>query len=178
MTQLAVEYGTALFELAKEERLLDRLDGEMTVLDRIFQEEKGYLSLLSSRALPVEERLRILDEGIGHEAHVYLTNFIKLLMQRGALAYFHECAKHFHQLAMEEQGVVEATVTTAEALSETQKARLVKRLSEISGKAVRLDVRLDRNLIGGLRVDMQGRRYDNTIQHRLDLMRRYLADEM
>lgn len=178
MTQLAVEYGTALFELAKEERLLDRLDGEMATLDRIFQEEKGYLSLLSSRALPVEERMRILDEGIGEGAHVYLVNFIKLLVQRGALSYFHECANCFHQLAMEEQGVVEATVTTAEALSETQKARLVKRLSEISGKAVRLDVRLDRNLIGGLRVDMQGRRYDNTIQHRLDLMRRYLADEM
>ena len=42
---------------------------------------------------------------------------------------------------------------------------------------MRLDVRLDKALIGGLRVDMQGRRYDNTIQHRLDLMRRYLADE-
>ena len=72
---------------------------------------------------------------------------------------------------------MEATVTSAEPLSETQKARLIKRLSELSGKAVRLDVRLDRALIGGLRVDMQGRRYDNTIQHRLDLMRRYLADE-
>lgn len=176
MTQLAVEYGTALFELAKEENLLSRLDEELAALDRIFQEEKGYLSLLSSRALPLEERLRILDESIG-EAHPYLVNFTKLLLQRGALSAFHECAKCFHQKAMEAQGVVEATVTSAEALSETQKARLIKRLSEISGKAVRLDVRLDKTLLGGLRVDMQGRRYDNTIRHRLDLMRRYLADE-
>lgn len=176
MTQLAVEYGEALFELAKEERLLDRLDEEIAALDRIFQEEKGYIALLSSHALPVEERLRILDEGIG-EAHSYLVNFTKLLLQRGALNSFHECAKYFHLKAMEAQGVVEATVTSAEPLSETQRARLIKRLSEISGKAVRLDVRLDKALIGGLRVDMQGRRYDNTIQHRLDLMRRYLADE-
>ena len=176
MTQLAREYGEALFELAKEERLLDRLDDEIAALDRIFQEEKGYISLLSSHALPQEERLRILDESIG-EAHPYLVNFTKLLLQRGALSYFHECAKYFHLKSIEAQGVVEATVTSAEPLSETQKARLIKRLSELSGKAVRLDVRLDRALIGGLRVDMQGRRYDNTIQHRLDLMRRYLADE-
>ena len=71
MTQLAVEYGTALFELAKEENLLSRLDEELAALDRIFQEEKGYLSLLSSRALPLEERLRILDESIGELIILY-----------------------------------------------------------------------------------------------------------
>ena len=116
MTQLAREYGEALFELAKEERLLDRLDDEIAALDRIFQEEKGYISLLSSHALPQEERLRILDESIG-EAHPYLVNFTKLLLQRGALSYFHECAKYFHLKSMEAQGVVEATVTSAEPLA-------------------------------------------------------------
>ena len=178
MTQLAGEYGEALFELAQEEHLLERLDGEVAALDRIFREEKGYVSLLTSRALPVEERLRLLDECLGGNAHPYLVNFIKLLIERGALEYFHECAECYHQKSMEAQGVVEATVTSAEALSETQQARLIKRLSEISGKAVRLHVQLDKDLIGGLRVDMQGRRYDNTIQHRLDLMRRHLADEL
>jgi len=178
MTELAREYGEGLFDLAQEEHLIEQLEGEISLLDRLFREEKGYIRLLSSRALPVEERLSILDECVSAQAHPYLVNFIKILIERGAVSAFHDCAVYFHKRALEAQGIVEANVTSAEPLTEQQQERLCARLAELSGKKVRLNIKVDKDLIGGLRVDMQGRRYDNTIQHRLDLMRRYLADEL
>ena len=68
-------------------------------------------------------------------------------------------------------------MVSASALDERQKNALIARLAQISGKTVRLRVSVDPSVIGGLRVDMNGHRYDNTISHRLDLMRRRLADE-
>ena len=102
---------------------------------------------------------------------------MKLLLERGALSALPDCARHFHARWLEEKGVVEARVTSAAPLTDAQRASLSKKLSDIAGKKVELLIHIDPAVMGGLRVDMEGRRYDNTIRHRLDLMRRHLADE-
>ena len=77
----------------------------------------------------------------------------------------------------EENGIVEAFVTTAAPLTDAQKKAVAARLSDMSSKKVTLIERVDPAVMGGLREDMQGKRYDNTIQHRLALMRRHLTEE-
>ena len=57
-----------------------------------------------------------------------------------------------------------------------QQAALKAKLEEISGKQVVLHLNVDPQLIGGLRVDLEGRRYDNSIRTRLDRMRRSLME--
>ena len=52
------------------------------------------------------------------------------------------------------------------------------RLCVISGKTVELELQIDPAVIGGLRVEMDGRRYDNTIQNRLDRMRYNLVTNL
>ena len=49
------------------------------------------------------------------------------------------------------------------------------RLSKISGRQVKLITTVDPALIGGVRVEMDGRCYDNTIQDRLGRLKRSLT---
>ena len=177
MTELAREYGEGLFDLAREERLLDAIHEEMNALREAFRAEPRYGQLLQSHALSKDERLGILDQAFRGKVHPYVLNFMKLLLERGALSALPDCARHFHNRWLEEKGVVEAHVTAAAPLTEAQRDALCLRLGEISGKKVELLVQIDPAVMGGLRVDMEGRRYDNTIRHRQDLMRRRLADE-
>ena len=177
MTELAREYGEGLFDLAREERLLDDIHGEMNALRESFRAEPRYIRLLQSHALSKEERLGILDEAFRGRVHPSVLNFMKLLLERGALSELPDCARHFHNRWCEEKGIVEARVTAASPLTDAQRAALIRRLGELCGRQVELLVTIDPAVMGGLRVDMEGRRYDNTIRHRLDLMRRHLADE-
>ena len=135
------------------------------------------MRLLQSHALPKSERLAIADEALRARVHAYLLNFIKLLLERNALSEFADCARYYHARYLESRGVVEADVTAARPLTDAQRDALSKKLGGISGRKVELLVHIDPSVVGGLRVDMQGKRFDNTIQHRLDLMRRRLTDE-
>ena len=177
MTELAREYGEGLFDLAREENLLDTIHEEMNALRDSFAGEPRYIQLLQTHALGRDERLGILDEAFRGQVHPYVLNFMKLLLERGALSALPDCARHFHARWLEEKGVVEASVTAAAPLDEAQRASLSKKLGEIAGKKVELLIRIDPAVMGGLRVDMEGRRYDNTIQHRLELMRRRLTED-
>ena len=177
MTELAREYGEGLFELAQDEQLLDVIGEQMNVLRDVFKANPEFIRLLESHALTKAERLDVADRTFRGQAHIYLLNFIKILIERGALDAFSDCAAHYHARYCETMGIAEADVVSASALDERQKNALIEKLSQMSGKTVRLRVSIDPSVIGGLRVDMNGHRYDNTISHRLDLMRRRLADE-
>jgi F-type H+-transporting ATPase subunit delta len=103
---------------------------------------------------------------------------MKLLVEKEHFDSFLLCAEWFHQRFNDDSGIVEARVTSAVALTENELAALRVKLAHISGRQVKLITAVDPSLIGGVRVEMDGRRYDNTIQDRLGRLRRSLTQAL
>ena len=139
------------------------------------KQQPEFIRLLCSRAIDRETRLKIVDDTFGNHVHPYVTNFMKLLVQREHFDAFLLCAQWFHQRYNDDNGIVEARVTSAVALEENELTALRVKLAHISGRQVKLITAVDPSLIGGVRVEMDGRRYDNTIQDRLGRLKRSLT---
>ena len=67
----------------------------------------------------------------------------------------------------ERRGQQVAEVTTAHALSDTQRAQITARLTEAGYSGVRLRETLDTTILGGLIVRIGSRLYDNSIKSKL-----------
>ena len=176
MTELQKEYGEALYLLCSEEGLDAAVLDEVTAVAGAFEESPDYVRLLNNRALSVESRLQILDEGFSGRVHPYVLNFMKILTERGAIADFSGCAEQFRQMYLKANHIVEAKVTTAVALTEAQKGDLVAKLEKVSGSKVLMNAHVDASLLGGVLVEMDGQRYDNTVKHRLEDIRVRLSE--
>ena len=59
-------------------------------------------------------------------------------------------------------------------LSADQKDKLKAKLSRITGKEIALRTRIDPAVLGGIRLDYDGQRLDDTVSHRLDAIRNVL----
>ena len=175
MTGLAKEYGAGLYELARDEHLLDELNGEITEIAALMKAQPEFVRLLCSRAIEREKRLEVVDTTFRDRAHNYIVNFMKLLVEKERFACFEDAAKWFHQRYNDEFGIVEAHVTSAVALSDNDKVALRQKLEQMSGKKVTLVCHVDASLIGGVRVEMDGKRYDNTIQNKLGRLRQSMV---
>lgn len=176
MTHFAREYGNALFELAMEEGLAEEIAGQLAVLKGCFAEEPAYIRLLCARNVELEARKRLLDEAFGGRLHPYLLNFLKLLTGRGAMEEFAGCADVYRMRYNEAHGIAEATAESAAPLTQAQAEALTRKLKEMTGKRIVLHQKVNPELIGGLRVDLEGRRYDNSIRTRIDRLRRTLIE--
>ncbi len=175
MTGLAREYGEGLYELARDEELRPQLHQELSQISALLKQQPDFVRLLTSRAVEREKRLQVVQDTFGGQAHPYVVNFMKLLVQKEHFDAFLMCCQWFHTRYNEDYGIVEATVTSAVELSEADRAALRARLAEISGKDVKITCNVDPALLGGVRVEMDGRRYDNTIQDRLGRLKRSLT---
>lgn len=175
MTELAREYGEGLYALAEEEGLEDGLLTELETLLGCFGENPDFLRLLGNMSLSKEERLDIADKALRGQVHPYVLSFLKLLCERGAAYAFPGCAEAYRLLYNKQHGIVEAHVTTSIPLTEEQRARMTEKLRAMSGKQVTLVERIDPSIMGGVVLEMEGKRYDNSVTARLERMRTLLS---
>ncbi len=171
MTEVGSVYGESLYELAKDETLTKTIGEQLVVLQQSFQQEPGFLRLLSSPNLTKAERCQILDDSLRSCVHPYLLNFLKILTEKGYIRHFSDCCDAYTEHYDQDNGILRVNAVTAVALTDDQADKLTQKLSRITGKEIVLRSRVDPAVLGGMRLDYDGQRLDDTVSHRLDAIR-------
>ena len=168
MTQVGINYGQALYDLAKDERLTGQILQQLQTLQESFSAEPDFLRLLGAPNLPKEERCRIIDDSFRGKAHPYVLNFLKILTEKGYTRCFGDCVKAFEQQYNLDNGILPVQVYTAVELTARQQEKLTQKLCEMTGKTVKLQPRIDPDCLGGVRLTYDGKQIDDTVKTRLD----------
>lgn len=176
MTATARLYGGSLYELAAEEGLTDVLMQQAEEVRTLFQENPDYVKLLMEPSIPKKERTDLIETAFGAEAERYLVNFLKLLCEKGIIGEYSGCCQEFVRRYNADHNIAEAVVTSAVALSEEQMKALQDKLEKISGKRIHLIQVRDASVIGGLRVELEGKQLDGTVQGRMSGLSRKMKE--
>ena len=171
MTEVGSVYGESLYELAKDEGLTKLIGEQLSVLQTSIRQEPDFIRLLSSPNLTKAERCQILDDSFRGSVHPYLLNFLKILTEKGYMRHFSDCCDAYTEHYDQDNGILRVTAVTAVALSPEQTDRLTKKLTRTTGKKIALRNRIDPRVYGGVRLDYDGQRLDDTVSHRMDAIR-------
>ncbi len=174
MTKTEQVYGGSLYELAAEEgfsgEILQELEGVLALFDEI----PDYWRLLSTRSIPKEERCAALEQAFGGRVQPYLLNFMKILCENGTIGQLRGCAREYRRRYNQDNGIVEVRAVTAVPLRSELREKLQKKLETVLGKTILLSDRVDPACVGGIRLELEGKQLDGTVQHRLDELGRLL----
>ena len=176
MTGVGNVYGEALYTLAREEGLSDVILQQLTVLDGCFAKEPDFIRLLGAPNLSKAERCRILDDSFRGKVEPYVLNYLKILTEKGYMRYFDQCVKSYRELYNRDNGILPVTAVTAVPMTDTQVKALTAKLQQITGKRIELVAKLDPNVLGGMRLDYDGKRVDDTVAHRMNAVRNMLKN--
>ena len=91
-------------------------------------------------------------------------------------ASFSACCKAFEEHYNLDNGILPVTAITAFPLSDAQAEKLTGRLARITGRQIKLRNRVDPTCLGGVRLDYDGKRLDDTVSHHLEAIRGLLKD--
>ena len=176
MTKTAELYGGSLYDLAVEENAAAAMMEELDGIRKIFKENPDYVRLLSEPSIPKAERLSLIDQAFDGQVHPYVNNFMKVLCREGLIRELTGCIAQFRSRFYKDQNIAEATVTSAVPLSEKQISALQAKLEKLSGKTILLQQKVDAGVIGGLRVEVDGKQFDGTVENRISTVRRKVTE--
>ena len=176
MTQIATTYAQALYDLAKEEQLTQQILQQLQALRAGFAAEPDFVRLLSAPDLTKQARCDILDESFRGKVHTYVLSFMKILVEKGYIRHFGDCCTAYREFYNTDHGILVVQAVTASALTQEQAQRLTEKLQKITGKTVELQCRIDPSVLGGIRLDYDGKRMDGTVKNRLDSVGKLLKN--
>ncbi len=161
-------YASALFELAREQNELDKVDQDLGTFQAMLQQSPDLARLVKSPAFAAEEQERALGAVMDWASIGATTgNFLKVVTRNRRLFAAEDMIKGFRQQLALHRGEMTAEVQSATPLSNEQLAALKSTLKASYGKDVRLDAKVDPSLLGGLVVKVGSRMFDSSLRTKL-----------
>ena len=161
-------YAHALFDLADQNRALDRVAADLSRLQTMIGESPDLLRLLRSPLFSRDEQGRAIAAIAQRAEFENLTvRFLGLVAKNRRLFALPEMIRAFRALIAKQRGESSASVTSAVPLKDDQLAQLRAALKQITGTDVQLETRVDPGLLGGLVVRVGSRMLDSSIRTKL-----------
>ena len=175
---VAKSYAKALFELAKERRLLDQVGTE---LDRVAQTFAGDAELTAFFGRPwvaaAVKRATAADIAGRLELSQLTRDFVAIVASHGRVDHLGAITLAYRDLVDADQNRVRARVRTSVALTPDERATLAARLSRaLDGKQVLLDEHVDPSLLGGFIAEVGTFVLDASLDGQLARIRHRLAE--
>jgi len=164
--EIARRYAEALYGLASEQASVDKIE---SAYQQLLADTAGVPEIGRFLAHPLVSRKRkneLIDKAFPGLPE-YLRNLIRLLVRKGREEYLNLIYEEFVALRADEEGIIRVKVSTAQEVSTEDRGRLTDRLARALGRRVKLEERLDPDLLGGVRLEIDGTVIDATLQAKL-----------
>jgi ATP synthase F1 delta subunit len=172
---IAATYGSALFEAARDLDKIDAIGEELAALDRIFRDEPDFFSLVCSPGIDAVGKKDAVKAVLEGRVTKELLNFLFILIDKRRIGGFHAIVKAYQTQVNANLGISIGTAYSAVPLSESRIKRLEEETGKLLKKNVRLDNLIDDDVIGGVRIFIEGKLIDASVRKRLDTMKEQLA---
>ncbi|WP_128893078.1 F0F1 ATP synthase subunit delta [Erythrobacter sp. HKB08] len=166
---LAGRYASALFDLASENGTVTAVESDLDKLDAALAESAELRAATTNPELSRKAQGSAMAGVATHLGLSELTkNFLGVLSQNRRLSHLGDIIRAFRTIAAAQRGEVTAEVTSAHALTDEQLATLKQKLTQREGRTVKLQSKVDPDLLGGLVVTIGSKRIDGSIRTRLN----------
>jgi F-type H+-transporting ATPase subunit delta len=174
---MAGRYATALFDLALEAKAIDAVVADLQTFDALLTESPDLMRLVRSPVFTAEAQGKaiaaVLDKaGISGLA----AQFLGVVVANRRLFAIRDIIKVYAALVAHHKGEVRAAVTVAEALSDAHRAEILETLNAVTRQDVKIDVKIDPAIIGGLIVKLGSRMVDTSLRTKLNTIRHAMKE--
>ena len=168
---VAMTYGKALFDAAKELDKLKVIEDEITQIDQILKEEAFYVSLLQNPAVPLAKKKQMIRNVFEGRVQKEVLSLLYILVDRSRMNYYHYIVKEYLRLYDAERGDAYGKVYSAVPLTEEQMRKIALETGSLLKKKILLKNEIDPSLIGGIKVAVDGKLIDTSFSSQLKNLR-------
>ncbi len=164
-------YAAAMFEVAKAEGILQRVEHELFGLLHVLESNEELRRTLSDADIPPERRQAIVEDLLGDKFLPLTASLVSFVVSTGRARDLPAIIQKMVERSAAERKHAVAEVRSAIPLSDDQKERLAKALSDNLDQQVEVKVIVDPDVLGGIVARVGDIVIDGTVRHRLDQLK-------
>lgn len=170
MDSISYRYAQALAQLAHETQSTKAWQSYLAHVHSVVKSEPDLKVFLSHNEIPIPAKHELIQR-IFSDAPTSVLHFMMLLIDRKRIQYLESIAEDFHHLCNEHLGIQEGIVYSAIPLDSQTIEAIQNKLAHQLNTQLELTQQLDQSLIGGFKVVIGDRVYNNSLTHQLSELR-------
>ena len=167
-TETSERYARALFEISKESSELEKTENDIKNFQLINDsslEVKNFLKDPTQIISQQNKVINLLSNNLNFSKN--LKNFFLLLIKKRRIFFIKKIFKSFLRLCSKNRGEIKASLVSSKDLSKSELDGISKDLSDAIGSILKFDYKVDKELIGGLKLQLGSIMIDTSIKSKL-----------
>jgi len=170
-------YALALYELAKENSELHKVEDEMNGLNILLSESSDFREMILNPTITKEEKNKIIIEMANQYSFCQtLKKFLGFLTIKNRLFFLNQIIDSFSDLVSSGKGELKAKLLSSKELSKAELEKIRSELSKDFQSPIKIDYKHDPDLIGGLVIQVGSVMVDTSIKSKLRQLQKSMIE--
>ena len=176
-TETSERYSRALFEVSYESNELDKVESDVKNLQSLIDSSQDLRNFIKNPTQSISQQIQVVN--LISEKLVFsknLKNFFLLLIEKRRIFFVKKILETFLNICSKKRGEIKASLISSKELSQTELENISKDLSNIMGLVLKFDYKVDKELIGGLKLQLGSFMIDTSIKSKLNKYKQLMLE--
>lgn len=164
---VANRYAGALFEVAREHENIDAVEEQIRFVNQVVTDNEALRQVSRNPQVDQSSKKAVFEKIFKRDLSNEVMNFLKVLVDHRRESLLQDIQDEYTDIANNYRGIVDVDVTTAKPLSEADETKIADTFGRLYNKKLRIQAKVDPDVIGGILVKVGNQLYDGTIAGKL-----------
>ena len=170
-------YALALYELAKENSELNKVEDGINGIKQLFIESSDFKEMILNPTVTKEEKNKVIIKIVDKYSFCQsLKKFLGFLTLKNRLFFLNQIIDSFLNLVSISKGELKAKLLSSKELSKEELEKVRNELSKDFKSPINIDYKHDPDLIGGLIIQVGSIMVDTSIRTKLNKLERSMIE--
>ena len=170
-SQVGRRYSKAIFEIAEEKNQVKEIYEMLNSAMVLYRTDKEFKNFILNPLIDNEQKKSVLSEIFGKDNSENL-NILLYILDKGRMNCIKYIVAEYLKIYYRKNRILDVKATFTKELTDEQKKKLIDKLSQKTGKEINLEIKIDKNILGGGIIRIGDKIIDGSIRRELDNWKR------
>ena len=170
-SQVGRRYSKAIFEIAEEKNQVKEIYEMLNSAMVLYRTDKEFKNFILNPLIDNEQKKSVLNEIFGKDNSENL-NILLYILDKGRMNCIKYIVAEYLKIYYRKNRILDVKATFTKELTDEQKKKLINKLSQKTGKEINLEIKIDKDILGGGIIKIGDKIIDGSIRRELDNWKR------
>ena len=170
-SQVGRRYSKAIFEIAEEKNQVKEIYEMLNSAMVLYRTDKEFKNFILNPLIDSEQKKSVLNKIFGKDNSDNL-NILLYILDKGRMNCIKYIVAEYLKIYYRKNRILDVKATFTKELTDEQKKKLIDKLSQKTGKEINLEIKIDKNILGGGIIRIGDKIIDGSIRRELDNWKR------
>ena len=166
-SQVGRRYSKAIFEIAEEKNQVKEIYKMLNSAMVLYRTDKEFKNFILNPLIDNEQKKSVLNEIFGKDNSENL-NILLYILDKGRMNCIKYIVAEYLKIYYRKNRILDVKATFTKELTDEQKKKLIDKLSQKTGKEINLEIKIDKDILGGGIIKIGDKIIDGSIRRELD----------